>query len=119
MAASIAFTSSKLSSLPTSAAGCETESASSSYTFTSSVLGTNNQATMSIFPNPASTQVTISQVPVGATFKMIDLTGKVIMTAVVNNSTQLLDVSHLSNAMYFIQVENEGVVTTQKVIINK
>ncbi len=72
-----------------------------------------------VFPNPASNNLTISKLIVGATLKMIDLNGHVLITEIVNNPTLNLDVSMLPNAMYFVQVENNGVITTQKVIVNK
>lgn len=71
----------------------------------------NSKQTMSIFPNPATNQINLN-IPMRASFQIIDLTGKVITT---ENYSGNIDVSNLSSGVYFIKVSG---FLTQKFIKN-
>ena len=68
---------------------------------------------VSIYPNPATNNVNITTDRL-AQVTLIDGMGKVISTQVVSG-TLSLDVSSLTNGIYFLQVDN----TTKKIIVRK
>ena len=70
-------------------------------------------ANVSIYPNPATNNVNITTDGLSQV-TLIDGMGKVINTQVVSG-TFSLDVSNLTNGIYFLQVDN----TTKKIIVRK
>lgn len=72
-------------------------------------------------PNPASTYFTLSNVVEGTSVNIIEVTGKVIvLNSVIDaNKTMIIETSNLSNGIYVIQLNNNGVVAHKKLIINK
>lgn len=76
----------------------------------------NTTATVSLFPNPANSIVTIQTTVVGEKqVQVYDLTGKMVINTVVNAT---LDVSKLSAGMYILQTTQDNKVSTAKLIIN-
>lgn len=70
-----------------------------------------NQITYRVFPNPATTQITISG-DVNR-IELFDITGKCLMNT--NNAT--LDISNLAAGLYMIRIiDNNNNISTQKVV---
>ncbi|MDR1792024.1 MAG: T9SS type A sorting domain-containing protein [Bacteroidales bacterium] len=62
-----------------------------------------------LYPNPASSQLKIKnyQLKDGETVEIIDVLGRVQQSSIVNQQSEIiLDVSHLSQGMYFIKIGN-------------
>lgn len=81
------------------------------------------EASLDVFPNPASQQLNISlelssQKGIN-TASLIDQTGRVVRTTELDNMTQM-DVSNLSPGLYQLRVFNTplGLIETKKVLIN-
>jgi len=74
---------------------------------------------LSVYPNPASTIVTISELVAGQSLTVIDIAGKVVFQTIVNSSTFDVDVSTIENGMYTIQVVQNGAIAQKKLIVNK
>ena len=72
----------------------------------------NNQAAISIYPNPANNKITIDANDI-VDVKLFDVLGKQITTIKENQ----IDVSNLPNAVYFIQVQTKQGITTQKIVV--
>ena len=45
-----------------------------------------------------------------------DLKGKLVLDQTVTNSETSISVSHLDPGMYIVQIENEGVLTRERII---
>lgn len=63
--------------------------------------------TLNLFPNPATTSFTISNIPasiLGEKAKLTELSGKIVMEFNLNELNQKVDVSHLKNGVYFIKI---------------
>lgn len=74
---------------------------------------------ISIYPNPANSIVSVSNVTIGSTVTIIDVMGKrVYATKAVNTTVDLL-VENLSNGIYFIEIENNGAVAQKKLVVSK
>lgn len=70
-----------------------------------------NQVTYSIFPNPASSKITItsSNSLIGKTIKLTTITGNVVKSIVSTKDDQLdFDISDLSKGVYLIHIENKA-----------
>ncbi|HTF04625.1 MAG TPA: T9SS type A sorting domain-containing protein, partial [Bacteroidia bacterium] len=94
------------------------------YSFLASVTDpTGPGLFVSVFPNPASNQLTIqAQMPGDElTFTMTDANGKLILSSTIANPSGMvqmqLDVSFLAAGMYFIRVSGEGASQTKELVI--
>ncbi len=89
-------------------------------------LGTNtisNQSGLiSVYPNPSSGILTID---LGtsiekSTIRLSDLVGNILKEEIIQHSSNAkLDISHLANGIYFVKVESESGLFTQKIILNR
>lgn len=87
-------------------------------TASTDIIGIDHDTKVTLFPNPSSTKTTIAGLAVGQSIKVIDITGKVVFQTVVNSSTLVFDVTDLVNGMYTIQVEQNGAVGVERLVIN-
>ncbi|MBE7441741.1 MAG: T9SS type A sorting domain-containing protein [Flavobacteriales bacterium] len=82
-----------------------------------------NNHILNVFPNPATTliQVTYNTKETNTNFKIMDLTGKVILTKNASNNGSLnqefIDVSIISKGVYFLAITSGKSTSTQKIII--
>jgi hypothetical protein len=74
---------------------------------------------VSIAPNPASDNLTISTTGVGeSNVRIVDVLGNLVLNEKVFSSKKTLDISRFRNGVYFVTVESEGVKpVTRKVIV--
>ncbi len=78
-----------------------------------------NQPGFNLYPNPVSGILTISQLENGGTIEIINMIGEKVAGGVhiINNSQMAIDVSRLTNGMYFIKVITQnGVSSTKKFV---
>lgn len=76
-----------------------------------------NQNKMKIYPNPARESISIDFRINQADVKIVDLSGKVVLTHKNVNRNEEVNVSDLSQGVYFIVVENSSYFITDKLII--
>jgi hypothetical protein len=77
---------------------------------------------VTMYPNPAQTKLTInaSDAKSTATVKIVDLTGKEVLTANAKGGIETaLDCSALNNGIYIVHISVEGTTSTQKLVISK
>lgn len=84
---------------------------------------TFTESNVSMYPNPAKNQVTISldnTDEIIANINVIDVLGKqVIRLNKVNEITKLIDISSLNSGIYFIEIETQNkLVVKRKLIVN-
>ena len=72
-----------------------------------------------VYPNPVTEYVTVSNLPVGATLRMINMAGKIVYNAVIQYEQAIINTSEFSNGMYIVQVVNDGKVVSRKLVVNK
>ncbi len=74
-----------------------------------------------IFPNPSAGQVTIKDAQEGSTFEVYDMLGKVTYKGSVNSASQVVDLSSLTDGVYFyaIRQKNGQLLPTRKLVIRK
>jgi hypothetical protein len=77
-----------------------------------------DDSSVTIYPNPSSGWVTISNVPEKSTIHLSDLSGKIIETRIGLSGKVELN-RELQPGVYLIQVENNGERTVRKLIIKR
>ncbi len=79
----------------------------------------------SVYPNPASNfvniELSLKNVETTTTYRIIDLTGKTIVSANINHSEyfRIEFPSHIKSGMYLIEVENGKSVFRKKILVEK
>jgi len=73
----------------------------------------SNTSDFSVYPNPTNGDLNIS-VSNNSTVRLFDLTGQLINTSISTNTSW--NISDLDNGVYILSIENNGVITTKKVI---
>ena len=68
-----------------------------------------------IYPNPVTGLLNIANSE-GAILELYNCVGNLILTAIIENNTQSVDMSSLNNGIYFVRMNNHGLATSQKVI---
>lgn len=61
-----------------------------------------------VFPNPASNNLNIESQKSIYKIKIFDISGKMIQTFISNFQSQTIDISHLPNGIYVLQVDDSG-----------
>lgn len=73
-----------------------------------------NLSSFSLYPNPATNQLSIDTELVINSLSIVDLTGKTITTT--NQPTKLVDISNLPSGIYFINVTTDENTITKKFV---
>jgi hypothetical protein len=79
-------------------------------------LPETNQDLITLYPNPATTVVYVSAVPDKSSLSIIDLSGKTFETCESVSGTVRLDL-HLDKGVYFIQIKNNNLKMTKKLLV--
>lgn len=82
-------------------------------------VGVREEAQMPVFsvaPNPAQHSIRINGN--GKAFKIVDLSGRTVVSGNLNNNTTV-DVSSLASGVYFVEVQNETGSSLKKLIITE
>jgi photosystem II stability/assembly factor-like uncharacterized protein len=103
-------------------AGFSTDALSDGVYKLTGTLGTQNfeNATkFKVYPNPASSMVTISAANADSyKLSVTDITGKVVMTKSLNGIENTLDISSLSTGAYFFELSSDNIKDVVKILKN-
>ena len=81
-------------------------------------LNEKDAVKFNIYPNPASEQVTISNIEVGSIVSLIDLSGKMISQTIANSSSLNIPTSDFNAGVYFVRVMSEnGAVGVERLVV--
>ena len=101
-----------------------TESLVSSYvgadfTTTQEGIDAAGNGTLSLYPNPASTTVTlrVGEQMVGATMSIVDINGRVVKSDVLNATAMTIDLGDLAKGAYFVRITGEQSTVVRKLIV--
>jgi surface protein len=72
-----------------------------------------------ICPNPAKDVFTISELPVGSELSILDITGKIMFSTIVNSNQLTINTEDFTNGLYLIHLNRSGTTSTKKLIVNK
>jgi len=77
----------------------------------------NNQTL--ILPNPATNMCMVSSGSEISEISIFNLTGKIISKGIINSNSYILNVEHLSNGIYFIQISyHSGLKSNMKLVVS-
>jgi hypothetical protein len=79
------------------------------------VNGIDHKSIVTLFPNPASENVTISNIEAGSTVVLVDVTGKTVSKVVASSTSFNVETSNFTPGVYFVTVS--GLNGTQKLVI--
>lgn len=78
---------------------------------------------LTLYPNPASGNVFIRNIPQGSkggSIKIKDMQGKEVFSNKLENNTSLnIELGHLNSGIYFVFIETEKGLLTSKLVLNK
>ncbi|MBP5546911.1 MAG: fibronectin type III domain-containing protein [Bacteroidales bacterium] len=74
-------------------------------------------ARISLYPNPASSTVTLTGIDGEATVTVVDMNGKVISEFRIQNSEFTFDVSGMAQGAYFVRITGERINAIRKLIV--
>lgn len=80
---------------------------------------TDSPVTFTMYPNPASEQVTVQTSNNAEVIEICDMTGRVVQTAVPTNGATVINTSALAEGVYMVRVKSGSVVTTEKLTITR
>lgn len=72
---------------------------------------------ITVYPNPASQNIFISNLPTQTNCKLFDATGRVVLNKTLLNTEENLNVSHLSTGIYLLLLDNGTSTKTVKIHI--
>jgi hypothetical protein len=84
--------------------GARTEYRCTNVATTSLISKSTNK--IKIYPNPATTILNIEGLKINSTIQILNAKGKVILSKVIEDENTTVDVSELSNGIYFIHFSN-------------
>jgi hypothetical protein len=73
-----------------------------------------------IYPNPTRDiiHIDVEEKMIGATVELLDLSGRIMTTSKINQSTNLFELGDFPRGTYFICINNNGIKQTKKLIID-
>jgi hypothetical protein len=88
---------------------------------TTSINKFSNKLNAFIFPNPASSTITVSinQLSGNSQVFITNMLGETVYQSTQQTNSAIIDVSNLSNGIYLVNVKTTQGVTTTKIIINR
>jgi uncharacterized delta-60 repeat protein len=78
-----------------------------------------NERSISVYPNPASSAITIDQLEAGGDLIITDVSGRMMYHAIVTNSNIEINIAEYLNGIYFAIYKVKGQTYTEKLIVNK
>lgn len=72
---------------------------------------------LNIYPNPASSIINVNAGGNIESIRIVNMAGQCVYSANENDSNATVNISNLSNGMYFMEVTTEAGVTTQKITV--
>ncbi len=67
-----------------------------------------SSVSVAIFPNPASSELTISSVLLNSSYRIVDLTGRTVLAGSINSSNHSINIESLTNGTYILSVDDES-----------
>lgn len=83
-----------------------------------SIAQITNSIDVKLFPNPVTNVVNLIGLPSGVAIAIVDIQGKIVANKTVNTQQTQIDVSNLSNGVYFLKLNKGEIVKTITFIKN-
>lgn len=99
---------------------CTETSACQAVTISTSGIEEQTTNNLNIYPNPASDLVTLNNLSIGSTLRLIDITGKIVLETIVSEEELHLELSQVNSGIYYFELmNNQEIIGFKKLIVNK
>lgn len=78
---------------------------------------TEDKQSISIFPNPTQSSITVRNIDRVTAYKIITISGSVVKQGIISESSEL-SLAELSKGIYFIEFESDKVLIVRKIVKN-
>ena len=72
-----------------------------------------------LYPNPATSTITVNNLPIGTVLKIFNITGKEMYNGIVSAEKSTIQLDDYSNGIYFMSADINGNKSTTKFVVNK
>lgn len=79
-------------------------------------LENNEIATVSVYPNPTDGKLTLSNIAGSSAFKIVSVSGQVVLDGIVSNTANTIDLSSFENGIYVLQLSQDQGVQTIRIV---
>ncbi len=79
--------------------------------------GETSESLISIFPNPANNNIHVEGVTAGSQITLVNTLGDIIFTTTASIETTTINTAALSNGIYLLMIAENGIITTNKIMI--
>jgi PKD repeat protein len=79
-------------------------------------LENNELTTVSVYPNPTDGKLTLSPITGNTSFKVISVSGQVVLNGFVSNTANTIDLSSFENGIYVLQLTQEQGLQTIRIV---
>lgn len=84
-------------------------------------IESNIENSFKMYPNPAKEKVTFTNLSIGSTIQLSDMTGKIVLETIVSTEEMNINLNQVHNGVYFVQIFNNSseFISSKKLIVNK
>ncbi|MHB0755150.1 T9SS type A sorting domain-containing protein [Polaribacter sp. M15] len=82
-----------------------------------SLENNNLQSKFSVYPNPVSNILNLTNIEGDFSFKVFDITGKILLNG-TRKASNKIDVSSLKKGLYFLEISSETIKSIKKIVKN-
>tara|TARA_Y100001954_G_C15818711_1_gene608828 strand:- start:1775 stop:3289 length:1515 start_codon:yes stop_codon:yes gene_type:complete len=82
-----------------------------------SYIAETSDVQIEIYPNPASDNLSISNIEVGSTVRFFDYAGKLVWEQEVENKSMMVDLSNFPSGVYSVELRSKDKTSTKKLLI--
>ena len=76
------------------------------------LFANSSEVSISLYPNPATNAINIAGISDNTTASIVDIQGKIILSTVISTGNSTIDISAISNGVYFLKLNGIGVEKT-------
>ncbi len=79
-------------------------------------LNDNEINTVSVYPNPTDGKLTLTNLVGNTAFKVVSVSGQVVLSGEVSNAANMIDLSSFENGIYVLQLTQEQGIQTIRIV---
>jgi hypothetical protein len=75
-----------------------------------------SESLLSIFPNPATNEITVSNIGINSVLSVCDINGKILLKKIIKYSNETIYLSGIAKGVYIIKIKDDNAIITSKLI---
>ena len=84
-----------------------------------SIIPDISELSFEFYPNPASNYITVTMKSEESILRIIDLSGRTLLTRKIVQPVQRIDLNEMRSGVYLISMESKNSIVTQRLLINR